>query len=307
MAGEAASDGKEAAPALSDEIMSGMAPNKPSEMQMSAGLGSEMPPLASLFGTSRSNSGETAPLSQSTAHNQAHAREHAEQVVPAPASLKDENSKSGLWQASHSQPAAERLKPVAVSSASDASCKQQPDKSKTSAQEDAPQRPWASPESAAPNTTDAVAEAIRAASAITEGTGISKTRSCVQEDASCSWQGSPIGLYCAEMNEELEGVIDASMREARLARMVDNLKRRLERLKAENEQLEEMLQQADAKVSGEPVLRSEWCRVHSLAHFIVSEAGLTVASLWQAEWGTSRGWKMLWLRPRRLRARREHS
>lgn len=52
------------------------------------------------------------------------------------------------------------------------------------------------------------------------------------------------------MGEDLDGPMDASEREARLAKMVENLKRRLELLKAENEQLEEMLQQADASASG---------------------------------------------------------
>ena len=50
--------------------------------------------------------------------------------------------------------------------------------------------------------------------------------------------------------EDVDGPMDSKVREARLARMVENLKRRLEQLKAENEQLEEMLRQADARVSG---------------------------------------------------------
>ena len=44
--------------------------------------------------------------------------------------------------------------------------------------------------------------------------------------------------------------MDSRVREMRLAKMVENLKRRLEQLKSENEQLEELLRQADARVSG---------------------------------------------------------
>lgn len=40
------------------------------------------------------------------------------------------------------------------------------------------------------------------------------------------------------------------MREARLVKMVESLKRRLEQLRTENEQLEEMLAQADVNVKG---------------------------------------------------------
>jgi hypothetical protein len=41
-------------------------------------------------------------------------------------------------------------------------------------------------------------------------------------------------------------------REARLVKMVDNLKRRLEQCRAENAQLEEMLRHADARACGMP-------------------------------------------------------
>ena len=51
--------------------------------------------------------------------------------------------------------------------------------------------------------------------------------------------------------EEAAGGEDGRVRESRLVRMVEGLKRRLEQLKAENEQLEELLRQADVRVSGD--------------------------------------------------------
>lgn len=44
--------------------------------------------------------------------------------------------------------------------------------------------------------------------------------------------------------------MDSRIREARLVKMVESLKRRLEQLKAENEELEELLRQADVSVRG---------------------------------------------------------
>ena len=46
----------------------------------------------------------------------------------------------------------------------------------------------------------------------------------------------------------------SGLREARLTRVVEGLKRRVEQLKAENEQLEELLRQADTNASGQPHL-----------------------------------------------------
>ena len=50
-----------------------------------------------------------------------------------------------------------------------------------------------------------------------------------------------------------------SARELRLANAVERLKERLEQLKAENTQLEELLAQADARYSGRLVAKRE-CR-----------------------------------------------
>ena len=57
-------------------------------------------------------------------------------------------------------------------------------------------------------------------------------------------------LLCTDGSEDVDGPMDSRVREMRLAKMVENLKRRLEQLKSENEQLEELLRQADARVSG---------------------------------------------------------
>ena len=56
-----------------------------------------------------------------------------------------------------------------------------------------------------------------------------------------------------DATEEVDSGVDGRVREARLVKMVESLKRRLEQLKGENEQLEEMLRQADARVSGLPI------------------------------------------------------
>ena len=52
------------------------------------------------------------------------------------------------------------------------------------------------------------------------------------------------------MPEEVDAAVDGRIREARLVKMVESLKRRLEQLKAENEELEELLRQADVSVKG---------------------------------------------------------
>lgn len=56
----------------------------------------------------------------------------------------------------------------------------------------------------------------------------------------------------AEAGEDIDGGVDSRLREARLVKMVEGLKRRLEQLKAENEELEELLRQADVNVKGKP-------------------------------------------------------
>lgn len=56
------------------------------------------------------------------------------------------------------------------------------------------------------------------------------------------------GLY-AEEEQQAEAAA-AVEREARLARVVDQLRRRLEQQQDENEQLEDLLRQADASLSG---------------------------------------------------------
>ena len=55
----------------------------------------------------------------------------------------------------------------------------------------------------------------------------------------------------AGVTEDVDSGVEGRLREARLVKMVDSLKQRLERLRAENEQLEEMLSQADVTVKGD--------------------------------------------------------
>jgi len=76
----------------------------------------------------------------------------------------------------------------------------------------------------------------------------------------------------AESGEEMEGGEDARVRESRLVKMVEGLKRRLEQLKAENEQLEELLHQADARVSGGGMPRLVW-RARHCAELLLSGEG----------------------------------
>ena len=52
------------------------------------------------------------------------------------------------------------------------------------------------------------------------------------------------------MHGEMDAAVDGRFREARLVKMVESLKRRLEQLKAENEELEELLRLADVSVKG---------------------------------------------------------
>jgi len=47
-------------------------------------------------------------------------------------------------------------------------------------------------------------------------------------------------------------VASSSEREARLVRVVEQLRRRLDQLRGENEQLEEELRSADSKLTGDP-------------------------------------------------------
>jgi hypothetical protein len=76
-------------------------------------------------------------------------------------------------------------------------------------------------------------------------------------------------------------------REARLAQMVEKLRERLEHYKAENQQLEEMLANADAKHTGEGAARK--ARRRGLGFFGVCGLGFALA--------TSRRRPMAWARP----------
>lgn len=51
----------------------------------------------------------------------------------------------------------------------------------------------------------------------------------------------------------MDAGMDTRMRETRLVKLVESLKRRLEQLKAENEELEELLRQADVNAKGDSI------------------------------------------------------